>query len=164
MTIGTPWSGLKDKAPALYETLWGKASRMAAKEADPERRAVKIVSSTDLAIACDCEDFARNMNSEESADDLKNRVESARRIFVFSQEMKYGVLFFSVEGGKRPHEVTLSKAFDGDTWMCKHCIAVLMRLGSLSQAEKQGYLRVNNLWFKPAEEVLGAKLENRNLE
>lgn len=163
MTIGTPWSGMREKAPVLYEMLWGKADKLNVKEPDPERRAVKIVSSTDLAIACDCEDFARNMNSEEEAEDLKKRVESARRIFVFSQEMKYGVLFFSVEGGARPHEVTLSKA-DGDTWMCKHCIAVLMRLGSLSQSEKPGYLKVNNLWFKPAEEVLGERLQNRNPE
>ena len=142
---------VKEKNPALYQKIWGGAEKLTAGKVGP--RIVRIVRLSDFGIACDCEDQARHLGSEQSLEELQKRIVNASKLRVVAERKKYGVRFMYVDGGKEPHVVVLSNS-EGDSWVCKHALCALISLGELSCVEERGFKKVNNVWLKPKKELL----------
>ena len=118
---------------------------------------LKVVYYSDLMASCCCEDFQRHavafdftLKSQraQTLDEVKTRVAKIAGIRKVSEREEYSTRFIELEtDGKRRHTVMISQG-DGESWVCKHILKVLLDEGDVLMELAEGAIKVNNVFWR----------------
>ncbi len=90
-----------------------------------------VVKASEFEASCDCDDFMRHSDREQTQAEFEQRAERSKQVNVGSIAARYGTVVVQTltvdRRGSRLHEVILSRG-DGFPWVCKHIIRAVQTI------------------------------------